>query len=158
MFAEVRFEVLGPVRGWRGEAELELGSPQQQAVLTMLLLARGRQVSADVLVDGLWGERAPRSALGTVRTHVSRLRRACAVATGQPDDLIASLGDGYLLRPGSAVLDLDLFEGWVREARAARARREAAHCARLLRDALGLWAASRWPEFPARTPVPAAPR
>jgi DNA-binding SARP family transcriptional activator len=139
MFGEVRFEVLGPVRGWRGEAELELGSPQQRAVLAMLLLARGRQVSLDGLIDGLWAERVPRSAAGTVRTYVSRLRRVCAMTTGQSDDLITAIGDGYVLRLGLAVLDLDLFEGWLREARVARGRREAAHGARLLRDALGLW-------------------
>jgi DNA-binding SARP family transcriptional activator len=139
MFAEVRFEVLGPVRGWRGEAELELGSPQQRAVLAMLLLARGRQVSVDGLVDGLWGARVPRSAVGTVRTYVSRLRSGWATATGRPDDLITSLGDGYVLRLGSAVLDLHLFEGWLHEARAACGRREVAHGARLFRDALGLW-------------------
>jgi DNA-binding SARP family transcriptional activator len=139
MFAEVRFEVLGPVRGWRGEAELELGSPQQRAVLAMLLLARGRQVSADGLVDGLWGERVPRSAVGMVRTYVSRLRSVWATATGWPNDLITSLGDGYVLQLGSAVLDLDLFEGWLHEARAAWGRHEVAHGARLSRDALGLW-------------------
>jgi hypothetical protein len=46
MFREVRFEVLGPVRGWHGDAELDLGSPQQRAVLAMLLLARGRSATA----------------------------------------------------------------------------------------------------------------
>jgi DNA-binding SARP family transcriptional activator len=139
MFADVRFEVLGPVRGWRGEAELPLGSPQQRAVLAMLLLARGRQVSLDGLVDGLWGARMPRSAAGTIRTYVSRLRGVCAMATGRPDDLITSIGDGYVLRLGSAVLDLDLFDEWLRQARAARGHHEAAHAVRLLRDALGLW-------------------
>jgi DNA-binding SARP family transcriptional activator len=58
---------------------------------------------------------------------------------GQPGGLIESIGDGYLLRLGSAVLDLDIFEQWLSEAHAARDRREAAHGARLLRDALGLW-------------------
>jgi DNA-binding SARP family transcriptional activator len=139
MFGEVRFEVLGPVRGWRGETELELGSPQQRAVLAMLLLARGRQVSLDGLIDGLWGDQVPRSAVGTVRTYVSRLRGVCPMTTGDSGDLITPIGDGYLLRLGLAVLDLDLFEGWLREARVARGRREAAHSARLLRDALGLW-------------------
>ena len=131
MFREVRFEVLGPVRGWHGITELDLGSPQQRAVLAMLLLARGRQVSLDGLVDGLWEGDVPRSAVGTVRTYVSRLRRRV--------DSIASVGDGYVLRLGPAVLDLDEFEQRVGEARAARDRHDAARGARLLRDALGLW-------------------
>jgi DNA-binding SARP family transcriptional activator len=131
MFREVRFEVLGPVRGWRGETELDLGSPQQRAVLAMLLLARGRQVSLGGLIDGLWEGDVPRSAAGTVRTYISRLRRRV--------DSIESIGDGYVLRPGSAVLDLDEFERWLSAARAARNRHDPARDSRLLRDALGLW-------------------
>jgi DNA-binding SARP family transcriptional activator len=140
MFREVRFELLGPVRGWHGSAELELGSPQQRAVLAMLLLARGRQVSLDGLIDGLWGQRQPRSAAGTIRTYVSRLRRrADTQAWGQAGPQIESIGDGYALRLGSAALDLDAFERWLSEARAARLRHDTPRRARLLRDALGLW-------------------
>lgn len=140
MFPKVKFEVLGPVRGWHGTSELDLGSPQQRAVLAMLLLARGRQVSLDGLIGGLWGERLPRSAAGTVRTYISRLRQCVDVqAGGQDGQLIESIGDGYVLRPGSAALDLDTFERWLGEARAARLRYDTARSARLLRDALGLW-------------------
>jgi DNA-binding SARP family transcriptional activator len=131
MFREVRFEVLGPVRGWHGDAELDLGSPQQRAVLAMLLLARGRQVSVDGLIDGLWDGDVPKSAAGTVRTYVSRLRRRV--------NSIESIGDGYVLRLGSAILDLDEFEQWLSEARGVWGRRDVARSARLLRDALGLW-------------------
>jgi DNA-binding SARP family transcriptional activator len=131
MFREVRFEVLGPVRGWHGDTELDLGSPQQRAVLAMLLLARGRQVPLDGLIAGLWEGDVPRSAAGTVRTYLSRLRRQVYS--------IESIGDGYGLRLGSAVLDLDQFEQWLSEARRVRGRHDASRSARLLRDALGLW-------------------
>jgi DNA-binding SARP family transcriptional activator len=97
----------------------------------MLLLARGRQVSLDGLIDGLWEADVPRSAAGTVRTYVSRLRRRV--------NSIESIGDGYVLRLGSATLDLDEFEQWRSEARGVRGRHDAARSARLLRDALGLW-------------------
>jgi DNA-binding SARP family transcriptional activator len=140
MSGEVRFEVLGPVRRWDGQAELDLGSPQQRAVLVMLLLAPGRQVPLDGLIDGLWGMRAPRSARGTVRTYISRLRRLFgADVTGRSGEQIESAGDGYILHPGSAVLDLDVFEKLHREARVAQQRDEAAEATLLLREALGLW-------------------
>jgi DNA-binding SARP family transcriptional activator len=140
MFREVKLEVLGPVRGWHGSSELELGSPQQRAVLAMLLLARGRQVSLDSLIGGLWEDQLPRAAAGTVRTYISRLRRCFDVQAGGPaSPLIESIGDGYVLRLGSAALDLDTFERWLSEARAARLRHDTARGARLLRDALGLW-------------------
>jgi DNA-binding SARP family transcriptional activator len=72
---ELRFAVLGPVRAWRGDAELDLGSPQQRAVMAVLLLADGRQVSQATLIDALWAEDPPLASAGTVRTYVSRLRR-----------------------------------------------------------------------------------
>jgi DNA-binding SARP family transcriptional activator len=139
MLSDVRFEVLGPVRGWHGSAELDVGSPQQRAVLAMLLLARGRQVSQDGLIDGLWGQSPPQSAAGTIRTYISRLRRCLDVQAGGQGQLIESAGDGYVLRLGPAGLDLDAFERWLSEARTARLRYDTARAARLLRDALGLW-------------------
>jgi DNA-binding SARP family transcriptional activator len=130
MHDESRFEVLGPVRGWRRGTELALGSPQQRAVLAMLLLARGRLVPLDTLAAGLWGDDRPRSAPETVRTYISRLRRRLA---------IESAGDGYLLAPAAARLDLDDFERWLGEAGEARQRHDDQRAARALGDALGLW-------------------
>lgn len=136
----MKFEVLGPVRGWAGGSELELGSPQQRAVLAMLLLAHGRQVPLSSLIDGLWKRDVPRSAAATVRTYVSRLRRLVDTgAPGQAGCVIASAGDGYALQLGSAVLDLDQFEGWLRDARRARQCHDSARAAALLHAALGLW-------------------
>lgn len=154
MSGGMRFEVLGPVRGWLGDSELRLGSPQQRGVLAMLLLARGRQVPLDSLVDGLWQHDVPKAAAGTVRTYVSRLRRvlaggaitaaACAPAPGGDDAVpqrcsLTSAGDGYVLQLGSGVLDLDQFEAGLREARLARQRAEHTRAATALRAALALW-------------------
>ena len=79
---ELRFEVLGPLRARRDGVELDPGSPQQKAVLAVLLLARGRHVAIEMLIDALWGERAPLTAVGTVRNYVSRLRRRLASGPG----------------------------------------------------------------------------
>ena len=114
----MEFAVLGPMRGWHGKAELRLG---QRAMLVMLLLARGRQVSPDGLIDGLWNEPVPRAARETIRTYASRLRGCLDPgASRHRGQLIQSAGDGYLLRPGPVLLDLSTFERQVNEARAAR--------------------------------------
>lgn len=141
MFRTMTFEVLGPMRGRLGDAELDLGSPQQRAVLAMLLLARGRQVPVERLVDGLWGERgAPRAAAGTVRTYVSRLRRLLNAHAAERHGCGISLaGDGYALRLGSATFDLDEFEERLLSARDARHGGQEAHAAVILRSALDLW-------------------
>lgn len=140
MFHGVKFELLGPVRGWRDGIELPLGAPQQRALLAMFLLAGGRQVPLEVIVDGLWGEDVPKAATGTVRTYVSRLRGHLETPPdGGPGVLITSVGDGYVLEPGSFVLDVEVFQARLAEARAARASQETAKAAQLMRAALELW-------------------
>ena len=44
MNGDLRFTVLGPVRAWRLDDELTLGSPQQRAVLALLLIRAGQPV------------------------------------------------------------------------------------------------------------------
>ena len=136
----LRLAVLGPVRAWRGDAELDLGPPQQRVVLAVLLLAEGRQVSVGALVDALWGDNPPRTSAGIVRTYVWRLRRCLGThAPGDLGEVIESAGDGYILPLRSAALDLDLFLQHTRDAQAARNAGDAQQAARFLRDALGLW-------------------
>ncbi|MDT7752711.1 MAG: hypothetical protein QOD96_6373, partial [Pseudonocardiales bacterium] len=135
--AEVRFSVLGPVRAWREGRELDLGSPQQCGVLGLLLLGGGRPVAVETLVDQLWGELAPTSARETVRTYLSRLRRALPGPEG--GSLIESGRGGYALPVAPEALDLAVFEDRVARARSSRAEGDTAPAAGLLREALALW-------------------
>ncbi|WP_219466500.1 AfsR/SARP family transcriptional regulator, partial [Nonomuraea rhizosphaerae] len=130
----LRFTLLGPVQGWCGETELDLGTPQQRAVLALLLLREGEVVSIDEIVDALWEERTPASARAIVRTYLSRLRRA--LASGE---VIRASGGGYAVPPGSVEVDWARFSGLVREAQAVRADGRPAEAAGLLREALRLW-------------------
>jgi DNA-binding SARP family transcriptional activator len=127
----LRFEVLGPVRAWRGDAEVELGSPQQRAILAILLLRGGAAVAPDELVHALWGESAPRAAVGMVRSYVSRLRRAL------DSTVIESVGGGYALPVGE--VDLVEFQRLVNTARDAQRAGDRAAQATALRSALTLW-------------------
>jgi DNA-binding SARP family transcriptional activator len=124
---ELRFEVLGPVRAWVGDHELELGTPQQRAILGILLLRGGATATPDQLINAVWGPAAPRAAIGVIRSYVSRLRRVL------PKDVIESAGGGYSLRPAN--LDLTEFTRHIEAARGA----EAHTAARELRAALVLW-------------------
>lgn len=129
-----RIAVLGPVRAWQGAEEVDLGTPQQRMVLAMLVLAQGRPVSLAELVDALWGSQPPRSAVGTVRTYASRLRRAL-----DGDGVIESAGDGYQVRVGAAVVDLDVFLESTRAADAAGKTGDVAGAAKILREGLSEW-------------------
>ena len=72
----VEFGVLGELHASRGGHALRLGSPQQRGILALLLLRAGKLVSAEELIDRMWGANPPISARVTVRTYISRLRRS----------------------------------------------------------------------------------
>jgi DNA-binding SARP family transcriptional activator len=71
----VRFTLLGPLRAWRDEVEIELGPPQQRLLLAVLLAQAGGPVSLDTLVDVLWEDNPPSSAVNVVHRYVGTLRR-----------------------------------------------------------------------------------
>ena len=134
----VEFSVLGDLRARRGGQELDLGSPQQRGVLALLLLRRGRLVSAEDLVDRMWGVNPPMSARVTLRTYVSRLRRSLDDPR-RAQSVIESTRGGYRLPITSATLDLAVFEARVGEARTARSTGDTARASALLHSALSLW-------------------
>ncbi|MFJ9694371.1 BTAD domain-containing putative transcriptional regulator [Kitasatospora sp. NPDC101183] len=126
----LRFVVLGAVRGWRGDGELALGSPQQRSLLVSLLLRAGHPVSAGQLIDDLWGEEPPAKATGVIRTYVHRLRRVLG------PEALTSLAGGYLLAVEPEALDIARCEQLTAKAREFG---EPAPAARELRAALALW-------------------
>ncbi|RCG25575.1 helix-turn-helix domain-containing protein [Streptomyces diacarni] len=92
----LRLTVLGPVRVWRGEQPLALGSPQQKALLAALLLRGGHTATAEELIDAIWGEEPPELARAALRTYASRIRKAL----GPDGDLLVSESGGYALGDG----------------------------------------------------------
>lgn len=113
------------MRGWRGDSELDLGSPQQRLILAALLLARGRTMSVSHLVDVLWATEPPKTAANAVRTYVSRLRAVLG------PEVSGSAGSGYRV---VADLDLERFETLAAQAEGA----PPAEASTLLRSALAL--------------------
>lgn len=135
----LRFSVLGPVRAWNRTGEIKLGPPQQQAVLATLILAEGTPVSVSALADAIWAGSAPATAVGTIRTHVYRLRRALEPACTSASSAIHSRGDSYSLATTETNCDLKAFRSLT--SKAERARREGClqDVARHLHHALALW-------------------
>jgi predicted ATPase/DNA-binding SARP family transcriptional activator len=88
-------------------------------------------VSADRLIDELWGERAPESGRAALQVRVSQLRKAL----GRDGGRIATRAPGYVVRVDRDELDLFVFERLVREADGANPAEAAAR----LREAFGLW-------------------
>jgi DNA-binding SARP family transcriptional activator len=135
----MEFRILGPLEAWDGGRELSLGGRKPRALLTALLLRANEVVSADRLIDELWGDESAERASGALRVNVSRLRKAL------PHDVLMTRAPGYFVRVEPGQLDLHRFEQLVDEARGARARGQAAQASTALRDALSLW---RGPPLP----------
>ncbi|WP_367138156.1 BTAD domain-containing putative transcriptional regulator [Saccharothrix sp. HUAS TT1] len=138
----VRFGVLGPLEVVDERGPVDLRGARHRAVLARLLVARGRVVPVERLVDDLW-EEAPASALGAVRTFVGAVRKALEPdrPPRTPSRLLVTVPPGYALRADE--VDAWRFEAAVAEA--ARLPAGAAHA--LLDEALGRWRGPAFAEF-----------
>lgn len=127
------FGLLGPLEIRDGEQPLALGRGKPRLLLTRLLLEPGRTVSADELIDALWGERPPPTATKALHVYVRGLRRTLGAGR------IVTQGSGYQLRAEPEEVDARRFEALAGEGRAALAAGDPAGGAAQLREALGLW-------------------
>ncbi|MEV6801697.1 AAA family ATPase [Micromonospora rifamycinica] len=107
----LRLQILGPLRARRGGVELDPG-PRQRAYLLVLLLARaGGPVSTTELIDLVWGDDAPASAVNVIHKYVGALRRL--LEPGLPPRAAGSYlhrhPTGYRLSASAETLDLMAF-------------------------------------------------
>src|ERR1700746_3435445 len=112
------YRILGPLEARDRDRSLGLGGDKQRALLAILLVHANEVVSADRLIDDLWGESPPASALRTLEAYVSSLPKALDAngvasapsagdpAAGSPDGVLLTRGHGYVLRLGPGELDV----------------------------------------------------
>lgn len=107
----MRYRVLGPLhvggRDVRTDGPVDIGPPKQRAVLAVLLLAQGGVVSVDRLVDAVWGDDVPGSALASLQAYISNLRRALR-DSGSASPIVRQ-PPGYFLDVAADDLDLTVF-------------------------------------------------
>ncbi|MFE6776447.1 SAV_2336 N-terminal domain-related protein [Streptomyces sp. NPDC057676] len=139
----LRFELLGPVRAWRGEIEVSPGHweesevsprwPRRRALLCLLLIRKGHPVTVAEAASALWGAAQPTQAQAVIHNYALQLRHALG-----SDALRGAGPHGYVLDAGVRT-DIDACQR--REAAADTAlRRGERHRARaLLDEALRLW-------------------
>ncbi len=124
--------LLGPVEVRRDGRRVRLPGAKPTALLALLAIRVGEVVGTGRLVDGLWGDRPPRSAAAVLRTYVAQLRRVLGAAA------IETSPDGYALRLDPACIDARLFEQQLAQARAGDPGRPEVTSAQL-RRALSQW-------------------
>jgi DNA-binding SARP family transcriptional activator len=125
----MEFRILGPLEVVEDGRPIPLDRKLSRALLAYLLLHANEPVSSDRLVDELWGEGAPKTAVASLQNYVSRLRKSI----GRERLRLSSAG--YVLRVDPEQFDLARFDRLVDEAQSAPAKERA----ELLSAAIALW-------------------
>jgi transcriptional regulator with XRE-family HTH domain len=116
--ARVWVQVLGPLATWRSGQVVELGVPKQRAILGLLALRANRLVHREAVIDAVWGQDPPATAVNLVQSYASRLRRALnptPAPSGEGGPLVTA-GTSYRLRLGTDQMDLLRFDELVARA------------------------------------------
>jgi DNA-binding SARP family transcriptional activator/tetratricopeptide (TPR) repeat protein len=135
----VEFRILGSVELRVDGHSRELGSPKERCVLAVLLWELGQPVSAERLIDLVWGENAPASAHDSLYVYISRLRKRIRDAAGDDTRRLLMRSGYYTLNVPAETVDLHVFRTLRERARAAADRGADEQAAELLRDAGRLW-------------------
>jgi DNA-binding SARP family transcriptional activator len=133
----LEFRILGPLEVCDEMRLLPLGGPKQRALLAILLLHANEVVSADRLLEDLWGERQPTSGAKALHVYVSQLRKAIG------EDRVLTQARGYALRLDPDELDLARFQRLRERAEEAEPRQ----ASELLREAIALWRGAPLADF-----------
>jgi hypothetical protein len=114
--AGLAVRLLGPVEiGRAGGVIAPVAQPQQRVLLGLLGVAAGRMVSAEALVDGVWGEEWSPRREQNLHALVYQLRRRLAAlepgaAPGRGEGRLARAGGGYQLALAAGELDVGVFQ------------------------------------------------
>lgn len=132
--ATVDISVLGDLAVVRDGTPVAVTGPGRQALLALLTAHAGRLVPLERIVDELWGDDPPASAVKVVQTYVSQLRRLL-----EPDhddwSTLVTHPSGYELAIDSDAVDATRFEAAVEAAREL----PVVEAVEPLRAALSLW-------------------
>lgn len=103
------FRLLGPLEVLENGEAIDVGAAKPRALLAVLLLNANHVVSSDELLESLWDEQPPETALKALQVYVSRLRKALG------KERILTRVSGYELRVEPGELDVERFKTLVAE-------------------------------------------
>ena len=140
----MKIRVLGPMTLHHDDNSATPTAPKPRSILALLLLHANQTVPVSAMVQELWGDSPPVSALTTLQTYILHLRRALSAALGIPTSEVAktvllTTPGGYFLRSVSDDFDLHTYNRLVASGRHALAAGENGTATDLLLDARKLW-------------------
>jgi DNA-binding SARP family transcriptional activator/tetratricopeptide (TPR) repeat protein len=138
----VRYSLLGPLQVTDDDgAPVVVSGRQLRLVLTVLLVSVGRRVTAEALIDAVWGDEPPATANGTLQSYISRLRAALGSGAVVWDDA------GYRLVVADDEVDHVRFEAHADRGRELLDAGDAVAARAALAEAEALWRGPALGEF-----------
>ena len=147
---QVKIWVLGTLEVSHCGQAVEVRGQLPRRLLALLALTPAREVSADRLVDGLWGAEPPAAASATLQSHVARLRRDLRVP-----DVVQTGRSGYLLDVTPDDVDALVLERELALGSTALLEGRADEASAVLTEALSLWRGRPYAEFSGCDPLEA---
>ncbi len=143
----MEYRILGPLEVANNGAVIDIGSPQQRALLAILILNVNRVVSTERILEDLWSG-DPTGKERTLWVYISRLRAALEPdreAHGE-NTVLVTRDHGYSLMVTPSAIDAHRFEELADRGRGLL-RHDPASAADMLNDALSLWRGSALEDF-----------
>jgi SARP family transcriptional regulator, regulator of embCAB operon len=135
------FRVLGALEVVDGGRNCTPTAPKLRQVLALLLLCANQVVHVDFLIDELWGDEPPKSAVTQAQTYIYQLRKIIAreklEETGR--ELLLTKPSGYVLRVDREQVDAFVFQRLAWQGRKHLENGTVDEAADALRRALNLW-------------------
>ncbi|MGH3758603.1 BTAD domain-containing putative transcriptional regulator [Actinophytocola sp.] len=136
--------LLGPLVLECGGAIVTPSAPKLRQVLSLLAVQANSVTRVDQLVEELWAENPPQSALTTVQTYIYQLRKLLRLddgpSDGRPTPTLVGHPGGYILRlPHLDHIDANRFEQLTRRGRQELLGRRFDAASETFREALVLW-------------------
>ena len=124
--------LFGQLEAADGGVALAVRGAKQRALLALLALHRGEPVSADRLIDALWGDGLAAKPANALQAQIGQLRRTLGAGA------IVTTEAGYALAVGPDEVDVVRFEQLVAKGRRLAEAGEMAQASAALGEALGL--------------------
>jgi pentatricopeptide repeat protein len=137
----MRFNVLGNLEIVHNGHPVTPSPPKVRRVLALILLRANQVVHPDSLIEELWGQSPPKSAVTTLQTYIYHLRKLFAQeGLDSPGcELLVTRPPGYTLQVPEGALDADVFTRLVMDAHQRIKQGDTYLAASILREALNVW-------------------
>src|SRR5579863_9825826 len=129
----MRVGLFGELEAGQAGVPVPVRGAKQRALLALLALRPGQPVSADRLIDVLWGDGQAAHPANALHAQIVQLRRTFGPAA------VITTEAGYALDVGADDVDVVRFEQLVARGRQLAAAGQAADASAVLGEALGLW-------------------